>query len=121
MPRQAKLEGEATRLVSIEEVDTRLAILRDAVTTSTGGKITDYNPLVAMAIIANDDKVSLKTRADLHTRIAEFIYPKVRTLDFSNPEGKKMKITIEIEGYAQKDQKPIEADFRRIEHSANSE
>jgi hypothetical protein len=120
LPRQAKLEGESTRLLSIDEVDSRLKALRHAVNLSTGGRVTDYDPLIEMAKFANNDQIDQKIRIGLHKDLAEFIYPKVRTLDFSNPDGRKMKITIEIEGYAQKE-KPVEAEYTKLEDHTNGE
>lgn len=113
--RKPKIEQEANYLVSIEEVDKRFDLIKKKVLEATKGRVKDYDPLVEMALIANDVTIKDEIRVAMHCKVAEFIYPKVRTLDFSNGSSSNaVKITVEIAPYAQKQQKAIEVPFKQI-------
>ena len=62
-------------------------------------KDNPYDPLVAIAKLAfstDDDNLKFKC----HSKLAEYKYPQVRSLEINAKEDKEIHISIEIAGYA---------------------
>lgn len=72
-----------------------------------------YDPLVEIAKLAintQDDNLKFKC----HSKLAEYKYPQVRSIEINAKEDKDINITIEIAGYARQDA-PIEIEPEDIE------
>jgi hypothetical protein len=72
----------------------------------------DYNPLYEIAKLAdttdNDD-----LRFKCHSRLADYLYPQLRSLEINAKQDKEININVNIAGYAQG--KPLEIEVEDIE------
>jgi len=55
----------------------------------------EYDPLLALAELAQDDAVDLSVRLDCHKTLATYLYPKMRAVDCVQ-DHELVPITIEI-------------------------
>ena len=50
-------------------------------------KFPGYNPIVAMATIANDEEVDLELRSKMHKEVSQYIAPKRKAIEHSGNTG----------------------------------
>jgi hypothetical protein len=55
----------------------------------------EYDPLLALAELAQDDEVDLSVRLDCHKTLATYLYPKMRSVDCVQ-DHELVPITVEI-------------------------
>lgn len=62
-------------------------------------KFPGYNPIVAMAEIANDPSVELSIRTAMHKEVAQYIAPKRKAVDVTS-QGDKVQFgfTMNVKG-----------------------
>jgi len=69
--------------------------------------VTNYDPLFEIAKLALcTDNEDLKFKC--HARLAEHLYPTVKSLEIQAKQDKEIRITVEIAGYAKQDQEIID-------------
>jgi hypothetical protein len=49
--------------------------------------LTDYDPVVAMAIIGTDVQVDVTTRLQAHGRVAKFVHPELKQVEVTGAGG----------------------------------
>lgn len=61
--------------------------------------VNDYNPLfeIAKLALATDNE---DLRFKCHSRLADHLYPQVKSLEIQSKQDRDIKITVEIAGYA---------------------
>jgi len=47
----------------------------------------DYHPIVAMAVMANDETVEESLRFAAHKEVAKYFEPQLKAIEHSNPDG----------------------------------
>lgn len=120
MPRTAKVEKEGNYLAAIEEVNARIELLHRELEARgvVGG--SRYDPLVELAVLANDPVLQPMQRANLNAQVAKFIYAEVRSLEFSNPQNRNISIKVELAGFA-KAERSVDVESVVVESSENNE
>ena len=75
--------------------------------------VSDYNPLFEIAKLAlvtdNED-----LRFKCHSRLADHLYPQVKSLEIQSKQDKEIRISVEIAGYARASQ-PESLDIEDVE------
>jgi hypothetical protein len=73
----------------------------------------EYDPLVALAMLAVNPGTPLNLRVQAHAEIAGYRYPKLKSMEIALPPGSDAKITIEIKHFG-KQEKVIDADYTKL-------
>lgn len=72
----------------------------------------DYDPLFEIAKLGrmtDDEDLAFKC----HSKLADYMYPQVKSLEIQAKEDREVTVTVQIAGYAQ--QKPVEVEAEEIE------
>jgi len=68
---------------------------RAALIERLSGHFPDYDPLVALAELALDPSVDLSMRLDCHKTLANYLYPKMRSVEWID-ENTSQPIVIQV-------------------------
>lgn len=56
---------------------------REAVATLLERRFPEYNPILSMAEIANDETVDINIRCNMHKEVSQYIAPKLKSIEMS--------------------------------------
>lgn len=68
--------------------------VKEAVAKSTDGKVKDYDPVVAMAEMANDPAMDDLTRANCHRNVSRYIHAERKAIELTGEEGGPVELRI---------------------------
>lgn len=54
---------------------------REAIAILLEKQFPGYNPIISMAEVANDDKQDINLRCNMHKEVANYIAPKLKSID----------------------------------------
>lgn len=118
MARPSKTDSMLTTL-STESMENRFRRLQDELRKYAEGiglsasTVDEYDPLIELGKLAVNPGTPLPLRLQCHSEIAQYRYPKLKSMEIALPAGSDAKITIEITHYAKRGE-VIDADYTKL-------